>query len=145
MGGYSFSSIFGHSLPPAKRRNAKRLHCRDPRLVENYIKLYHQFASPFNLFERVNTLEANLNHMSKFQIIMAEYEELDNFRCQSMALAEAKCRKLRTGQVAFSPEHNAARLLIKAWSLLVNKTKGRKVCSRLVSRTLKQAGIFLEA
>jgi len=109
-----FSSIFRHSLPPAKRRNAKRLHCRDPRLVENYIKLYHQFASPFNLFERVNTLDANLNHMSKFQIV-AEYEELDNIRCQTTALAEAKCRKLRTGQVAFSPELNAARLLIKAW------------------------------
>jgi hypothetical protein len=139
-----FPSIFGHSLPPAKRRNAKRLHCRDPRLVENYIKLYHQFASPLNLFKRVNTLDANLNHMSKFQIV-SEYEELDNIRCQTTALAEAKCRKLRTGQVAFSPELNAARLLIKAWSLLVNKTKGRKVSSRLVSRTLKQAGISPEA
>jgi len=57
--------------------------------VENYIKLYHQFASPFNLFEQVNTLDANLNHMSKFQI-MAEYEKLDNIRCQTTALAKAK-------------------------------------------------------
>ena len=46
--------------------------------------------------------------------------------------------------MSFSPELNAARLLIKAWSLLVNN-KGRKVSSRLVSRTLKQAGISPEA
>jgi hypothetical protein len=52
---------------------------------------------------------------------------------------------LRTGQVAFSPELNAARLKIKVWLLLVSKAKGRKVSSRLISRFLKKSNIALEA
>jgi hypothetical protein len=138
-----FSSIFGHSLPPSKRRNARRLHCKDPRLVENFIRLYHQFAAPLKLFERVNLLEINAKHMSKSQLI-EEYEELDSIRCQVTASAEAKCRKLRTGQVAFSPELNEARSIIKAWSLLVNKAKGQKVSSRMISRALKKTTLPTE-
>ena len=78
-------------------------------------------------------------------LLIAEYEELDSIRCYVTASAEAKCRKLWTGQVAFSPELNATRLIIKAWSILINKTRGRKVSSRLISRTLKLTNISSEA
>jgi len=81
--------------------------------------------------------------MSKSQLI-EEYEELDSIRCQVTASAEAKCRKLRTGQVAFSPELNEARSIIKAWSLLVNKAKGQKVSSRMISRALKKTTLPTE-
>lgn len=138
-----FSSVFGHDLPPAKRRTARRLHCKDPRLVENFIKLYHQFADPLQLFERVNQLDLHAKTLPRSQVI-AEYEELDLLQCQATAFAEAKCRKLRTGQVAFSPEINEARSLIRAWSLLVNKSKGRKVSSRMLSRVLKRVNLPLE-
>jgi hypothetical protein len=71
--------------------------------------------------------------------VQAEYELLDELRCQVTSAAEHKCRKLRKGNVAFSPELNAARIVIKAWSLLLQKAKGSKVSSRLISRTLKKA------
>lgn len=129
--------------PLAKQRVAKRLHCKDPRLIDNYIKLYHQFAAPFQLFERVNQLDLQAKFLPKPQVI-AKYEELDELRCQAAAFAEAKCRKLWMGQVAFSPELNEARLLIKVWSLLVNKAKGRKVSSRMLSRALKKVNLAPE-
>jgi hypothetical protein len=111
--------------------------------VENFIKLYHQFADPLQLFERVNQLDLDSKTLPRSQVI-AEYEELDLLQCQATAFAEAKCRKLRTGQVAFSPEINEARSLIRAWSLLVNKSKGRKVSSRMLSRVLKRVNLPLE-
>jgi hypothetical protein len=73
--------------------------------------------------------------------VQAEYELLDELRCQVTSAAEHKCRKLRKGNVAFSPELNAARIVIKAWSLLLQKAKGSKVSSRLISRTLKKANL----
>jgi len=60
--------------------------------------------------------------LSKSQV-MEEYEELDLLRCQATAFAESKCRKLRTGQVAFSPELAVVRQQIQAWQLLDKRKK----------------------
>jgi hypothetical protein len=134
----------GHTMPPLGIRTPRRLHCRDPRLIENYVHLFHQFARPLDLFKRVKNLDKQYRNMSKTEAIL-EYEELDILRCQATAFAERHCRKLCTGQVAFSPELNAGRLKMKGWLLLIAKQQNRKVSSRLLSRTLKKAGIQAEA
>jgi hypothetical protein len=74
-----------------------------------------------------------------------EYEEIDVLGCQAAASAESKCRKLRKGSIAFSLELNRLQLTIRAWSLLLNKAKGKKVSSRMLSRALKNAKITEEA
>ena len=78
--------------------------------------------------------------MSKSEIIQ-EYEALDTLRCEAAEFAERHCRKLRTGQVAFSPELNSCRLRIQAWLLLITPAKNQKVSSRLLKRTLAKAKI----
>ena len=45
------------------------------------------------------------------------------------------------GQVAFSPELQAASRKINAWSLLERKAKGIRTSSRYLNRTLKKASI----
>jgi len=106
--------------------------------VQNYIKLYHQYAGPKEVFKRVQDFEKRAQHMSRSEIIK-EYEVLDCLRCEITANAERRCRKLRTGQVAFSPELNACRLKIKAWTLLISRAKRNKINSRLLKRALKKA------
>jgi hypothetical protein len=128
-----FTSAFGHDLPPARKLTPKCLHCKDPRIVDNFINLYHKFAAPLQLFDSVQHLYANVKTMSKAEVIAA-YEDLDLIQCQAIAFAESKCRKLCTGQVAFSPEMNEARMKIKAWLFLVSKAKGRKTSSRMILR-----------
>jgi hypothetical protein len=49
-----------------------------------------------------------------WQHLIAEYNWLDNLQCKGVTLAEKKCRKLRTGQVAFSPTLQLARVSIHA-------------------------------
>jgi hypothetical protein len=133
----SFQNAFGHNMAPIHKKQARRLHCRDPRLVQNYIHLYHQLAHPLNLFQRVRDLEQRAPLMSKLEVIH-EYETLDALRCEVTASADRRCRKLRTGQVAFSPELNANRMRIKVWLLLIAKLKNRKISSRLIKRSLKK-------
>ncbi len=118
----SFTTAFGHNIPPLCKRQPRRLHCKDPRLVENFVHLYHQFARPLNLFQRAQDLEKKALLMSKSKAI-SEYEELNTLRCEATVFAEKHYRKLRTGQVAFSPELNESRLKIKAWLLLIARTK----------------------
>jgi hypothetical protein len=55
--------------------------------------------------------------------------------------AEKKCRKLRTGRVAFSPTLKLYMSQIKAWTLLQKRSSGGKESSRYLDRTLKKAGL----
>jgi hypothetical protein len=140
----TFMSAFGHNMAPISKRKPKRLNCRDPRLVDNFIHLYHQFASPLKLFNQVQEFEQKAPFMSKTEVIH-RYEELDALCCEATAFAERRCRKLRMGQVAFSPELNLSRLKIKAWLMLLAKVRKRKISSRLIKRTLKKANISSDA
>jgi hypothetical protein len=88
----SFSTAFGHVMPTPRKRAPKRLHCLDPRLVENYVRLYHQYAASFQLFDQVNQLDEKEKYLSKTQV-MEEYEQLDLICCQATTFAESKCRK----------------------------------------------------
>ena len=81
--------------------------------------------------------------MAKSDLIQ-EYEVLDAIRCDAAIYSERRCRKLRTGQVAFSPELNASRMRIKAWLLLITKAKKNKISSRLIKRTPRKANIAME-
>lgn len=133
----TFVNAFGHTMPPLFRPKARRLHFQDPRLVDNFIYLYHKHATKYNLFNRVMEFDQNYKYLS-LEEVQQEYEVIDQVRCKVTATAELKCRKLRKGNVAFSPTLNAARLLIKAWSLLLQTAKGGIVSSRLIARTLKK-------
>jgi len=112
--------------------------------VQNYIKLYHKYAEPLDLFRRVQDFEKRAQCMSRSEIIQ-EYEALDFLRCEITAKAERRCRKLRKGQVAYSPELNASQLKIKAWLLLISRAKNFKISSRLIKRTLNKAGLPRES
>jgi hypothetical protein len=105
-----YSIAFRHNSTPTMKRTRRRLHCKEPRLVSNYVHLYHQYAGPLQLFERVNHLDANAKSMPKIQVIQ-EYEELDRLRCLATTFAESKCRKLHTGQVAFC-EHTCSGAIV---------------------------------
>jgi len=131
----SFETAFGYNMSELKRLAPKRLHCRDPRLVENYHRLFQQFADKHALFDRVKSFNNKRSSMS-ITDIQSEYEVLDAIRCKAAEFAQSKCRKLRMGQVAFSPELNQCRRIIQAWSLLLKKASGGKVSSRLLQRTL---------
>jgi hypothetical protein len=78
------------------------------------------------LFYQIQQFEQNFKHMSLDQV-QHKYQALDLLRCNITATVESKCRKLRKGNVAFSPTLNAARLLNKAWQILNMKAKGKKI------------------
>jgi hypothetical protein len=72
----SFITAFGYNMPPLSKRIPRRLCCKDPQLVANYIHLFHQYAKPLGLFHKVQAL-ANHNHLMSKTEAMREYEELD--------------------------------------------------------------------
>ena len=136
----SFISAFGHNMPHIVKPSARRLHCRDPRLVKNYVDRLEKFITEHNLLQQSNDLVAAASYPPQ-DYTKDDYELIDSLRCKGIALAEKKCRKLRMGNIDYSPEIQAARLLITAWHLIQKRANGQKVSSRLLQRTLKKASL----
>jgi hypothetical protein len=136
----SFVNAFGHVMPAIVKPKARCLHCRDPRVVHNYVRRYEALAHQHKLLPKIENFMSRAQYPLS-QLLQEELETLDNLRVIITAEAEKKCRKLRTGQVAFSSELQQASRTIKAYSLIHKKLLGRKVSSRLIRRSLQKAGI----
>jgi len=98
----SFVSAFGHNMPAIVRPPARKLHTLDPRLVNNFVKIYKKAILKHNLPQRVQRLEQKTSYPISPDLLQ-EYETIDQLRMQAVSLAEDKCRKLRRGQVASPP------------------------------------------
>jgi hypothetical protein len=73
-----------------------RLHCKDPRLITNYVGKYKDFMEKHRLTAKFRKLMEEapypLDELGKYN-----FEEIDVLHCRGMAIAERKCRKLRIG------------------------------------------------
>jgi hypothetical protein len=127
-------------FPIIKHHQARRLQCKDPRCMANYNRRYKQYITQHNLLQWAKDLEANSTHPLSTEAI-TEYEEIDKLRCTAVNIAVRKCRKLRMGQVDFSPTIQLLMRKINAWQLLYKRAKGKKVSSRLLSRSLRKAKV----
>jgi hypothetical protein len=136
----SFVNAFGHVMSTIAKPKARRLHCQDPRVVYNYVRRYEVLAQQHQLLPKIEDFMCRAQYPLSLSL-QEELETLDNLRVMITAEAEKKCRKLRKGQVAFSPELQQASRTIKAYSLIQKKLLGKKVSSRLIRRSLKKAGI----
>ncbi len=138
-----YNMAFEHNMAPLVRPQARRLQCKDPRLVDNCIRKYEEIIIKNNLISRALALEER----SKYNFdedLQKEFEEMDLIRYNAIAEAERKCRKLRMGNVDYSPTIQLAMRQIRAWSLLIRKKKGLKVSLRLLARTRKKAAIDVQ-
>ena len=137
---FLFTQAFGHNVPAIIRPKARRLQPKDPWFVKNFVDCYRKLILDNCILDRVKKLEDQLRYPLPLSL-QKEYEELEKFCTTAVATAERKCRKLRMGQVAFSPAIGQARLLIQAWSLLDKRSKGLKISSRFLHQTLKKANL----
>jgi hypothetical protein len=61
----SYKAAFGHNMPAKIRPKTRRLHCRDPRIVDNYVQAYLQQKKRQKLLEKACKLEANATYPIK--------------------------------------------------------------------------------
>ena len=53
----TYNMAFGHNMAPLVKPQARRLQCKDPRLVDNYIRKYEEIIIKNNLISRALALE----------------------------------------------------------------------------------------
>ena len=72
-----------------------------------------------------------------------EFESIDKSRTMAMKQAERHCRKLRMGEVKWSPKLQAARDKIEYLTLSRRKKQGRKVSASILYKLSKRTKCYV--
>ena len=121
--------------------NARRLQIDK----EQCMKKYNEYVEPeyrkHKLLPRMNTLRRQTKGKTTLRMI-EEIEKIDKTRTEIVKKGEKKCRKLKMGQVPFSPtDVQCHTRLIEFWTLVIKKKGKRKISSRLITRKEKLCGL----
>jgi hypothetical protein len=133
-------SLFGSRLALIPTRIPQRFTLHDPRVVSRYINSVSSQFQEARLLPRLLELQSQMAEQCTDQLIKI-YNELDAIRLQGILRANKSCRRLKMGQVDFSPALAMAWNKIRAWKLLKRKLSGGRVNSRYLQRELKAANI----
>jgi hypothetical protein len=129
---------FGHEMPPIVRASARKLKVEDPRVIFRYTTELKAYLNKHDLFSRLQALQEQTTSPLSAEDA-AEWEYLDSMCTTGMLTAESKCRKLRMGEIPWSPEYQLIRDKLHAWNLLRERAKGGNVSTRMLLRQLKAA------
>ena len=121
----------------------RKLKCGDVRVVKKYLhELRHRFEDR-DLIQRVNWLYCPFNiPLAPGQI--DEYERIDSMVTECCLAAERRCRKIRAGNVPFSPVGDQAAKSIYFWNLILSKRRGVRVSTKLIKRTSNKYGLIVD-
>lgn len=122
-------------------RNARRLTCDDPRTIKRYNEHLKKHAKEHDLISRARKLQEE----ASFPATVEQIQELNDLHKQRKKIAkeaEKKCRKFKSGAVAYAPNEiqNIAHE-IHVWKLVVTRLSGRKVCSKVLQRAARKSGL----
>ena len=121
----------------------RKLQCGDIRVVKKYQRELRKLLDDRGISERVERL------YTSFQTPLtdeqqSEYERIDRYITESCLKAERRSRKVRAGQVPFSPIVDLAAKTIYLWSSVLSKKRGCKVSSSLISRLAKKCDVIID-
>jgi len=113
---------------------------QDLKVQHQYLKDYKDQCSQRQIFTRATVL---WDHIIPGQPLtlsqQEEYEEIDRLRTQAMTRAEKQCRKLKMGEVEWSPQLAMCRARIAMWTAMVKACTGKKISSCLICRLMVKA------
>ena len=111
-----------YSIVPLQVR---RLQCGDVRIVRKYQQELRKMLDKRGIREKVDRLYGN------FQIPLTldqqeEFERIDRYVTECCLKAEKRCRKVKAGNVPFSPLVDQAAKTIYLWSSVLSKKEDVK-------------------
>ena len=138
------SSVIGGKAPLKPTFAARRLKTQDPRIVARYKKRLHEILQQHQVLQRSRALMNSISPTGMTNEQIKEYEALDKCKTLAMKIAEKECRKLKMGEIPWSPKLQRMRRRIEYLTLSLRRKCGRKVHAITLIRTSKKAELHVE-
>ena len=132
--------MYGFNPPAIVHPNARRLKTNDPRVVKKYLSHLRDSMHTDNLFQRMNEIYTNMQYpLSEEKIV--EYEEISKLCGEKMYEAEKQCRKIRAGNIPWSPAYQKATDMVDYWRRREQYVQGRNLNARYLITLQNQLSI----
>ena len=99
----NYTKVFGFLTDKSVRPNARRLKTNDVHVVWKWQQIYSDYLEEYELIRRQFKLEYSIQGRILAPSQIKEYNTIVRLRTDRMRRAENKCRKLKIGNVPFSP------------------------------------------
>jgi hypothetical protein len=134
-------SVLGYDNPISSPKNIRRLHTRDPRLVEKYNLRVEKALRSTGLLDRLQKIKQEALELGWSDELQEEYNRISTLNTQLRKNIERSIRKLRMGAIPWSPRLQVYRDKIEIWQMLLKKRSGRKISNRKLRRLLCKSDI----
>ncbi len=133
-------TTFGGISAPLWRPRIRRLKLEDPRIVHTFNKLRRLHAEVHNLDSIRADIERQLENNAPPAEWSIAFERLDRLRVQGMLEAERRCRKIKCGNIPWSPEvqlcmNRIGYLQACRRKLLFNKMVNSRTLKKMFAKT----------
>jgi hypothetical protein len=107
-------------------------------VVKKFNQEYRKWIEDKDLVMRAFALQTKATYPLDAQLTN-EYEWLDQQKIEGIIRADRKCRKLKMGEVPWSPRLQILCNQLGYWQLVTKKIQGQRVSTRLIER-IRQKG-----
>ena len=137
----NYTKKVGFLTDKSVRPNARRLKTNDVQVVRKWQQIYSDYLEEHGLIRRQFKLESSIQGRTLIPSQIKEYNTVVRLRTDGMRRAENKCRKLKMGNVPFSPILELDRKKISLWNAVKKKKLGCKSSTRNIIRLGNLVGI----
>ncbi len=131
------NQLFGEQNIPMWKPTIRRLKCTDPRVVDRYNNLRRQHGILNQIQQLKDAISYSLEHNNN-QVndsIRAQFEQLESLRTDGIHKADRHCRRLKMGNVPWSPTIQICMDRIKYLNACkLRYEQGRQVNSRTLEK-----------
>ena len=137
----SFCDALGYTSPALVPPPIRRLKADNPKSVKKYNDQLIRDLHNTNLGRDLLLLEQKAITEGWSPALETEYNRINDKQYELRKKIESKIRKIRNGNVPWSPKLQKFRNTIEIWTLLLKKKKGTKISNRKLRRRLQQSDI----
>ena len=134
-------SVLGTDEIPLWKPLARRLKCNDPRLVDRFNQLRNVHATRHALWDKVAAVKPVIANLTTIPSpsLTSVLEEIDTIRTNGILWADKHCRRLKMGNVPWSPDIQQCMDRIKYYNACRLKLEyGRNVNSRTLDTLFRK-------
>lgn len=136
------TNVFGEGNIPMWNPQSRRLKMLDIRVVTNFISTRKSHATAHKLLDRVKIIAESIKQEGFSIELQEEFEEIDRLRVEGILDADRKCRKIKAGEVPWSPTLQKSINKIRYYRACIAKLRdNRNIHNRTLLRLLRNANL----
>jgi hypothetical protein len=141
----TYVEAYGYNVQRLNPPKPRKLTMKNPKMIDSFNSQFRDQLTRNGLIEALSSLIHQASVSGWTPVLEQEFNRIHGEQEAIRLNIENSLRKLRMGNIPWSPSLQQARDNIYLWSLLLKKSKGVQVSNRLIRRTIKKVSPTSEA